>query len=41
MLSAAILGGLLMTTGFSWQAAVVGGIGLGDVFHRHGAAADA
>ncbi len=28
MLSAAILGGLLMTTGFSWQAAVVGGIGL-------------
>nr|BFF12577.1 hypothetical protein GCM10025699_38800 [Microbacterium flavescens] len=25
MLSAAILGGLLMTTGFSWQAAVVGG----------------
>ncbi len=27
MLSAAILGGLLMTTGFSWQAAVVGGIG--------------
>ncbi len=40
MLSAAILGGLLMTTGFSWQAAVVGGIG-GDVFHRHGAAADA
>ena len=27
MLSATILGGLLMTTGFSWQAAVVGGIG--------------
>ncbi len=41
MLSAAILGGLLMTTGFF----MAGGGGRrdrpGDVFHRHGAAADA
>ena len=28
LLSAAILGGLLMLTNFSWQAAVIGGIGL-------------
>ena len=28
LFSAAILGGLLVVTGFSWQAAVVGGIGL-------------
>lgn len=41
LLSAAVLAGLLMLADFLWQAAVVGGIGFGDVFDGDGATTDA